>query len=201
MSRRVGAARLASADLLPLTPGSPKWSRNVVLPPAVAVEAYDDPSVADLFPAEEAVIAAAVDMRREFATVRRCARAALSQLGVAPVPLLPGVRGAPGWSHGIVGSMTHCAGVPGGGRCPVRTDACDRYRRGAEPAAGRWRAGSGEYGHGAPVVGRTLRQSPRRQLGPAAPGTTHRRTCCAPNATAARSRTRRSRICRLCPIT
>jgi 4'-phosphopantetheinyl transferase EntD len=26
------------------------------------------------------------------------------------VPILPGVRGAPGWPAGIVGSMTHCAG-------------------------------------------------------------------------------------------
>ena len=48
--------------------------------------------------------------RLEFTTVRHCARAALVRLGVAPVAILPGHRGAPQWPAGIVGSMTHCAG-------------------------------------------------------------------------------------------
>jgi 4'-phosphopantetheinyl transferase EntD len=34
----------------------------------------------------------------------------MDKLGVPPQPLLPGERGAPGWSPGLVGSMTHCDG-------------------------------------------------------------------------------------------
>ena len=64
-----------------------------------------------LFPEEEALLARAVDKRRrEFATARDCARGALAALGVAPVPILRGERGAPQWPPGIVGSITHCAG-------------------------------------------------------------------------------------------
>ena len=76
-----------------------------------AVEASVDPPEAALFPAERAVITRAVEKRRrEFTTVRHCARAALAGLGVAPAPILPGERGAPTWPDGVVGSMTHCAG-------------------------------------------------------------------------------------------
>jgi 4'-phosphopantetheinyl transferase EntD len=83
-----------------------------ILPPdVVCVAAYDDPPDAALLPEEEPVIARAVDKRRrEFTTVRHCARRALATLGVPAVPLLPGERGAPQWPSGIVGSMTHCAG-------------------------------------------------------------------------------------------
>ena len=70
----------------------------------------DVPDVA-LFPEEEAVIARAVAKRRsEFATVRWCAREAMGRLGIAPAPIVPGVRGAPVWPAGVVGSMTHCDG-------------------------------------------------------------------------------------------
>lgn len=62
-----------------------------------------------LFPAEQAVVAGAFEERRkEFTTVRGCARGALARLGVAPAPLVPGPLGAPSWPAGIVGSMTHC---------------------------------------------------------------------------------------------
>ncbi len=101
---------------------------------ALTAEAYADQPGARLFPAEEAVIARAVDTRRrEFTTVRHCARAALERLGVPPGPILPGERGAPRWPEGVVGSMTHCAGFRG---CAVahaahlRTIGLD-----AEPAA------------------------------------------------------------------
>jgi 4'-phosphopantetheinyl transferase EntD len=80
------------------------------------------------------VIARAVDKRRrEFTTVRHCARTALERLGVAPGPILPGERGAPGWPEGVVGSMTHCAGFRG---CAV-AHATDLRTIGldAEPAA------------------------------------------------------------------
>jgi len=70
-----------------------------------------DPPDAVLFPAEAALLANAVAKRRqEFTAVRHCARLALAELGVAPAPILPGVRGAPVWPDGIVGSMTHCVG-------------------------------------------------------------------------------------------
>jgi 4'-phosphopantetheinyl transferase EntD len=84
---------------------------EVLLPPVAAAEAFADPPGAALFPEEEAVIARAVGKRRrEFTTARLCARAALAQIGHPPVPLLPGLRGAPHWPDGVVGSMTHCAG-------------------------------------------------------------------------------------------
>lgn len=83
-----------------------------ILPSAVvAEEAFADPPGVPLFPEEAAVVANAVAKRRdEFTTARYCARAALRRLGVAPMPILPGERGAPRWPAGIVGSMTHCLG-------------------------------------------------------------------------------------------
>ena len=85
---------------------------NELLPPGVvAVEAFTDPPAATLYPEEEALVARAVDKRRrEFATVRACAREALARLGLPPAPILPGPRGEPGWPAGVVGSMTHCDG-------------------------------------------------------------------------------------------
>jgi 4'-phosphopantetheinyl transferase EntD len=83
-----------------------------ILPAQVtSVQSFDDPPDAGLFPAEEAIIHRAVDKRRrEFATVRWCARRALAELGVPPAPILPGEGGAPQWPAHIVGSMTHCDG-------------------------------------------------------------------------------------------
>ena len=83
-----------------------------ILPPEVAVvEVFGDLPEATLFPAEEATIARAVPKRRrEFATARGCARAALAQLGEPPVPILRGPRGAPLWPSGVAGSITHCDG-------------------------------------------------------------------------------------------
>lgn len=83
-----------------------------VLPAGVVcVERFDDVPEGTLLPSEVAVVARAVEKRRrEFATVRHCAREALTRLGYPPVPLLPGERGAPQWPDGVVGSMTHCHG-------------------------------------------------------------------------------------------
>jgi 4'-phosphopantetheinyl transferase EntD len=83
-----------------------------LLPDTVsAVEAFADPPDAFLFPEEEAVVRNAVDKRRrEFTTARVCARAALAKIGYPATPILPGLRGSPGWPAGVVGSMTHCAG-------------------------------------------------------------------------------------------
>lgn len=81
----------------------PAWVRTC--------EAYSDASEDALFPAERDVLAKAVQKRRsEFTTVRVCARTALAELGIAPAPILPGNRGAPGWPDGVIGSMTHCDG-------------------------------------------------------------------------------------------
>jgi 4'-phosphopantetheinyl transferase EntD len=83
-----------------------------ILPPQVAVvEALSDPVDAALFPGEEELIRNSVESRRkEFITARWCARRALGALGLAPVPILKGERGAPIWPGDVVGSMTHCAG-------------------------------------------------------------------------------------------
>jgi len=83
-----------------------------ILPAGVqVVEAFTDAPGLTLFPEEEAVIARAVEKRRrEFTTTRCCARSALAGLGLPAVPILPGLRGAPIWPPGVVGSMTHCLG-------------------------------------------------------------------------------------------
>lgn len=70
-----------------------------------------DASESTMFPEEAQHVAKAVDKRRrEYATVRHCARQAFAELGIPPAPLLNGERGAPRWPDGVVGSMTHCAG-------------------------------------------------------------------------------------------
>jgi 4'-phosphopantetheinyl transferase EntD len=83
-----------------------------ILPDWIAVvESREDGFFDELYPAERALMINAVAKRREeFATVRHCARLALTELGFAPAPLLPGERGAPRWPVGVVGSMTHCDG-------------------------------------------------------------------------------------------
>ena len=76
-----------------------------------SVETFGDIPDCPLFAEEEAVIGrAGAERRREFATARWCARAALARLGCAPVPVLAGERGAPTWPVGVVGSITHCPG-------------------------------------------------------------------------------------------
>lgn len=77
---------------------------------AVAISTRGELDV-DLFPEEVAAIANAVEKRRrEFTTVRACARAAYEQLGLPPAALVPGARGEPRWREGVVGSLTHCDG-------------------------------------------------------------------------------------------
>jgi 4'-phosphopantetheinyl transferase EntD len=85
---------------------------EAILPPEVAAaESFVDLLDIVLFPDEEAALGRAVDKRRrEFTTARACARTALASLGWPAVPIVPGLRGAPQWPPGIVGSMTHCAG-------------------------------------------------------------------------------------------
>lgn len=88
----------------------------------VYAELYDDPPHLEPLPDEEPLIARSVTGRRnEFVTVRHCARVALSQLGVEPVPILKGEKGEPRWPDGVVGSLTHTRGYRGAavGRSPA----------------------------------------------------------------------------------
>ncbi|WP_411084083.1 4'-phosphopantetheinyl transferase family protein [Streptomyces sp. cmx-18-6] len=85
-------------------------------PPVTVVDTFGDFGDSDgdgtfLFPEEEALVATAVPgRRREFTTVRHCARTALAAFGFPPAPLIRGPRGAPRWPAGMVGSLTHCTG-------------------------------------------------------------------------------------------
>ena len=82
-----------------------------LLPGLAWAELFHDVPESTMFPIEAAVVKGAVaERRREFGTVRYCARLALQKLGMPAVPVLPDVDGAPRWPLGLVGSMTHCAG-------------------------------------------------------------------------------------------
>jgi 4'-phosphopantetheinyl transferase EntD len=79
-----------------------------------SAELYSDPPGLAPMPDEEPLIARSVAKRRnEFITVRHCARLALGELGLPPVPILKGDKGEPCWPEGVVGSLTHCAGYRG----------------------------------------------------------------------------------------
>ncbi|WP_137147896.1 4'-phosphopantetheinyl transferase [Mycolicibacterium sp. CR10] len=94
-----------------------------------AAEMYSDPKELAPLPEEEPLIARSVAKRRnEFITVRYCARQALVDLGLPPVPILKGDKGEPCWPDGIVGSLTHCEGFRGaavGRRAEVRSVGID----------------------------------------------------------------------------
>lgn len=94
--------------------GAPGQERllETILPATVAVaEARADDVSVRLMPGEEALVDRAVEKRRrEFATGRACARAALERLGRQAGPILAGEHGEPLWPPGVVGSITHCAG-------------------------------------------------------------------------------------------
>ncbi len=102
-----------------------------------AAERYDDPPDLAALPEEEPLIARSVEKRRrEFITVRGCARSALGQLGVPPVPILKGEKGQPRWPDGIVGSLTHTAGYRGavvGRATAVRSVGIDAEPHGVLP--------------------------------------------------------------------
>jgi 4'-phosphopantetheinyl transferase EntD len=94
-----------------------------------AAEMYSDPKELAPLPEEEPLIARSVAKRRnEFITVRFCARQALVDLGMEPVPILKGDKGEPCWPDGIVGSLTHCEGFRGAAvarRAEVRSVGID----------------------------------------------------------------------------
>jgi 4'-phosphopantetheinyl transferase EntD len=94
---------------------------QVILPAGVeSQECFGDLPGAVLFTEEAKIIAhAAAARRRQYAAVRSCARACLQRLGYPPVPILPGVGGAPTWPAGVQGSMTHCPGYAAAAVGPV----------------------------------------------------------------------------------
>jgi|Tabmets5t2r1_1033131.scaffolds.fasta_scaffold02270_1 4'-phosphopantetheinyl transferase EntD len=78
---------------------------------AVGAELYADVPACTMYPVEAALVREAVaERRREFGTVRYCARRALRRIGMPAAPLLPDADGATQWPAGVVGSMTHCPG-------------------------------------------------------------------------------------------
>ncbi|MET0698111.1 MAG: 4'-phosphopantetheinyl transferase [Mycobacterium sp.] len=105
---------------------------SAVLPDTAALasaELYQDPPDVTPLPEEEPLIAKSVAKRRnEFITVRYCARLALADIGMPPVPILKGDKGEPCWPDGVVGSLTHCEGYRGavvGRRAQVRSVGID----------------------------------------------------------------------------
>ncbi len=92
-----------------------------ILPACVETEeCFGEPPGGALLPGEESAVAGAVAVRRrEYSTVRACARVCLERLGHAPVAIPPGVGGAPVWPVGVRGSMTHCAGYAAGAVGPA----------------------------------------------------------------------------------
>ena len=73
----------------------------------VGAETFDLAGAEPPLEEERELVARAVPKRvQEFAAGRQCARQALSQLGIAPQPLLA-VERAVQWPEGVVGSITH----------------------------------------------------------------------------------------------
>jgi 4'-phosphopantetheinyl transferase EntD len=84
-----------------------------LVPAPVATAETREPAAEDALFAEEAqALARATPRRRsEFAAGRACARRALRMLGMAPQAIPVGARGEPRWPAGVLGSITHCAGL------------------------------------------------------------------------------------------
>lgn len=94
-----------------------RWLDRLFLadPRVVGEEARLGAEVPEISPAESEDIARAVIGRRvAFATGRACARRALARLEVTAFDLRNGLDRAPRWPTGIVGSITHTGGAPGG---------------------------------------------------------------------------------------
>jgi 4'-phosphopantetheinyl transferase EntD len=84
---------------------------QTLVPGSACAEMFGDVPESTMFVSEAATVAGAVtERRREFGTVRYCARKALARIGAPAVPILPDGDGAPRWPAGVVGSITHCAG-------------------------------------------------------------------------------------------
>jgi 4'-phosphopantetheinyl transferase EntD len=76
-----------------------------------AAEIADSCAPATLLPEEETVLGKVSEKRRlDFMLGRQCARQALRELGIGPVPILRGATREPLWPPGVCGSITHCEG-------------------------------------------------------------------------------------------
>jgi 4'-phosphopantetheinyl transferase EntD len=76
---------------------------------SLAIDAADPSALSPEEAAQAARFAPA--RRREFAAGRQCARTLLAELGAGEPPLLVDVHRAPGWPEGVVGSISHGAGL------------------------------------------------------------------------------------------
>jgi 4'-phosphopantetheinyl transferase EntD len=84
---------------------------QTLVPGSACAEMFGDVPESTMFASEADAVGGAVEeRRREFGTVRWCARKALVQIGIPAMPILPDGDGAPRWPAGVVGSITHCAG-------------------------------------------------------------------------------------------
>ncbi|WP_430783611.1 4'-phosphopantetheinyl transferase family protein [Actinoplanes sp. G11-F43] len=100
--------------------------------PVITAEAFADVPGEPCFPGEEDLVATtSAGRRREIVTSRRCAREALTGLGLAPVPIRRGPRREPLWPDGVAGSITHCDGYRAA--AVVRTGAVASVGIDAEP--------------------------------------------------------------------
>ena len=93
-----------------------------ILPAGVSVCELTGAAKPDrLYPEEEALVSRAVlRRRREFALSRTCARRALADIGVAPLPILSTPDRAPMWPPGVIGSITHCDSYTAAAVCSSR---------------------------------------------------------------------------------
>ena len=83
-----------------------------LFPPGVCVAIGRERATDEPLHPDEAELARAMGpaRRREFAAGRACARRAMRELGVPDGPVLRGLRRAPLFPHGVVGSITHTNG-------------------------------------------------------------------------------------------
>ena len=100
-------------DLQRMTPNAPdELLRGLFSPLVASVETRaTEPDESLLWPEEWAAIEHAVaGRRRDYILGRRCARLAMTELGVDPVPPLPGDKRQPLWPPEVVGAITHTEG-------------------------------------------------------------------------------------------
>jgi 4'-phosphopantetheinyl transferase EntD len=126
---------------------------QTLVPGSACAEMFGDVPESTMFVSEAATVAGAMaERRREFGTVRWCARKALARIGAPAMPILKDGDGAPRWPAGVVGSITHCAG----------------YRAAAVARSGELRAVGIDAEPHAPVPGDVLeliaREEERTQL-------------------------------------
>lgn len=104
-------ARTTGAFGTARTTAVPGVIRTLLPAYAAALESTWELTGPALYEAERRQVADVLPARRaEYTTVRRVARACLTELGVPPAALVRGTDGAPRWPAGTVGSMTHCRG-------------------------------------------------------------------------------------------